>query len=85
MWNGPFVGPLHVTRIGEPIAHGSGLSMRLPDRSKSLLEGMTPHNEVEPDPIRVCEGAQARFWPKLARPAILNAPQAGSSLIAGAN
>jgi hypothetical protein len=59
--------------------------MRLRDRSKSLLEGMASHNKVEPDPIRLCVGAQARFRPKLARPAILNAPQAGSGLIAGAN
>ncbi len=59
--------------------------MRLPNRSKSLFEGMASHNEVEPDPIRLSAGAQARFRPKLARPAILNAPQAGSSLIAGAN
>jgi hypothetical protein len=59
--------------------------MRLPDRSKSLLERMAPHNEVEPYPIRLCVGAQARFRPKLTRPAILNAPQASSSLITGAN
>jgi hypothetical protein len=59
--------------------------MRPPDRSKSALDGMAPHNEVEPDPIWLCVGAQARFRPQLARPAILNAPHAGSSLIAGAN
>jgi hypothetical protein len=46
---------------------------------------MTSHYEVEPDPIRLCMDAQARFRPKLARPAILNAPQAGSSLITGAD
>lgn len=59
--------------------------MWLCNRSEGLLERMTSHYEVEPDPIRLCMDAQARFRPKLARPAILNAPQAGSSLITGAD
>jgi hypothetical protein len=59
---------------------------RSPARSSDdlVLHGDTAaHDELEPDPIGLVLDAEARFRPQLAPPALMNALEARSSLVAG--
>jgi hypothetical protein len=57
--------------------------MSLPNRIEELFRQDASHDKVEPDPIWLPLRPQVRVGPRLAPPAFLDSPEAGSRLIAG--